>query len=390
MKVALISFEFWYNYGTCLQAYALQEAVRKLRVDVEYFDPGWRYTISPIVQLLSCAHYKRSRISIYHRLGACYIVLRDILRRKSLAPLKCLRIASRNSEAFDKFRFAYLRISADTNLKTVNPRYDFFMVGSDQTWNPNCVSEAHFTRFLLDFVEDDCKKTSYAPSVGMTGVDKKTRDLFARYLTSFKALSCRESRGATLISEATGRDVTPVLDPTFLLTPVEWRCVAKPVRVPETYVLCYLLGGKTCVLSYARRLAEERGVELVVLSNNQHIVEQCAGSIVAGVGPAEFVYLIDNAKEVVTDSFHGTAFAVNFNKPMHSFIKRSGDVSVSDNSRIIDMLAMFKLAERFRLDDDELNVTACDFTEANLVLKSERKKSLDYLMAALGIPGGMV
>lgn len=385
MKVALISFEFWYNYGTCLQAFALQEAVQRLGVDVEYFDPGWRYPMSPIGQLLSCVHYKRSRISNYHRLGACYIVLRDILRKRSLVPLKCLRVVSSNSEAFDTFRSSWLRISLDTNLESVNSRYDVFVVGSDQTWNPHCVSEAHFARFLLDFVEDNDKKVSYAPSVGMTTIDKKTKGLFARYLTSFKSLSCRERRGAALISGATGRDVTPVLDPTFLLTPVEWRRVAKPLKVPRAYVLCYLLGGKTCVLSYARRLAEERGVELIVLSSNEHIVEQCPKSIVSGVGPSEFVYLIDHAEEVVTDSFHGTAFAVNFNKPMHSFMKRSGDVSVSDNSRISDLLAMFKLSERFIADDAELYLSTCDFTDANLVLKLERKKSLEYLKSALGV-----
>lgn len=387
MRIALISFEFWYNYGTCLQAYALQTAVRTLGCEAEYLDVGWKYPISPLGCLLSGIGYKRPHIALYHRLGFLYVILRNILISRSRSPIRRLRVVFANNRAFERFKDEYLRIVSSGDLQCANRQYDYFMVGSDQTWNSNCVNNRDFLRFLLDFVQDDDKKICYAPSIGMTAIDDDTRLLFKKYLSTFKALSCREKRGARLISEATGCDVVPVLDPTLLLGVDEWRKVEKPISTPKRFVLCYILGSKTCVVEYARELARKTNAELVVLSNNERIIAKYDTSIIKGVGPSEFVYLIDSAEEVVTDSFHGTAFAVNFEKSVHSFMKRAGTVSDSDNSRIGDLLDEFRLSNRFRRDDAEIDLSACDFTEARKILKEKRLASRSYLLSALGFGG---
>lgn len=383
LKVGLLSYEFWYNYGTCFQAYALWKVLEKLNLNAEYYDFGWRYPMPPFAYLTMHAKYKRNKISL--RMFARYWLskLKAVIRRRALCPIKYDIVTIRNNRRFDTFRSKYLRIAKQRTEKEANLYYDYFIVGSDQTWNPNCVEEKWFKNFLLDFVTDDNKKLCYAPSVGMTSIDAKTRCLFKQYLSSFRSLSCREERGCALIVEATGRDVTAVLDPTFLLTPDEWRAVSCKIKTPCTYVLCYILGEKECVVEYARKLANARAAKLLIISTHPSIVSKFRDNIISGVGPSEFVSLLDKADAVVTDSFHGTAFAINFNKPMHAFVKRNGGISESDNSRIGDVLSKFKLSDRFCNDDAPINLNTCDFSQANDILAMEREKSWSYLKTML-------
>ena len=156
-KIGLVSYQFWYNYGTCLQAYALWKKIQMLGFESEYIDFGWHYPIHEGKASLK----SKIKCKIKHFLGL------DKLE------IKVFNNNVANNRLFDEFRKDYIRESCPTDihcLKSIGSKYSKFIVGSDQTWNPDCVEEQFFKIFLLSFVDEPSKKCAYAPSIGRNNV----------------------------------------------------------------------------------------------------------------------------------------------------------------------------------------------------------------------------
>lgn len=386
MKIALVSFEFWYNYGTCFQSYALAKAVSALGVRAEYLNFEWAYPVRGSDYLLNHWRYKRPALKPIEFVRYIYTRIRMWVHRDILKAIVKNRIKAANNRQFDGFLNKFIPVSDFYDVAhpdAVNEAYDLFVVGSDQTWNPNCVRRPLFGRFLLDFVTDNSKKASYAPSVGMTTLDEETKRLFKKHLSTFVMLSCREKTGCDLIREVTGKNVAHVLDPTFLLTPDEWRAVAATPVCGKGYVLCYILGSKLCVVEYAKELARRKGVRLIIVTNAKAIMDRYFENIASGIGPSEFLTLLDDAESVVTDSFHGTALSINFGKDIHVFMKKPGGVHVGDNSRIRDVLFHFGLESCFREDDADIRDDEIDWGKAQTILSRNREQSWEYLKSVV-------
>ena len=98
-------------------------------------------------------------------------------------------------------------------------------------------------------------------------------------------------------------------------------------------------------------------------------------------GPSEFMSYIMNAKCVVTDSFHGTAFSVNFNVDFYTVLSNQR----KDNSRMESFLDMLNLQNRivWLEHNSNINYSPIDFTHANKILEEERVKSVEYLINAI-------
>jgi len=168
-KIGLVSYQFWYNYGTCLQAYALWQKIQMMGFDSEYINFGWHYPIyESKVTLLSKIKYK----------------VKHILNLDKFET-KIFNINAANNRLFDEFRNYYIKESSPIdfhNLESIESRYSKFIVGSDQTWNPDCVEEQFFKIFLLSFVHEPAKKNAYAPSIGRNNVSTHCLDLYKQYL----------------------------------------------------------------------------------------------------------------------------------------------------------------------------------------------------------------
>lgn len=388
MRVALISFEFWYNYGTCFQSYALAKAILSLGVQTEYLNFGWSYPVKSSDYLVHHWTYNRPHLRVIDFARYLCARIRMLLKGNLKKLLVENKIVKLNNRQFDAFLESYIPVSEYRDVSHpsgLNDLYDLFVVGSDQTWNPNCVRRSLFGRFLLDFVTDDSKKASYAPSVGMTTLDDETKSLFKKHLSTFAMLSCREKTGCDLIREVTGKNVEHVLDPTFLLTPEEWKAVAAKPACDNGYVLCYILGAKGCIVEYAEKLARSKGARLVVVTTSKPIMDCYLENVVSGIGPSEFLSLLDGAESVVTDSFHGTALSINFEKDVHVFMKKAGGVHVGDNSRIRDVLVHFGLEQCFREDDSDLRKDEIDWKKTQTILARDREQSWEYLKSVVKI-----
>jgi len=198
------------------------------------------------------------------------------------------------------------------------------------------------------------------------------------------AVSVRELHGAELIKDISGRDARVVLDPTLLFDGEWWSKAAKPVQVRKPYILCYLFNENKSTYDYVQRIKKKTGYEVVTLpfafsdiySKNKKIYD---------AGPAEFLYLIKNAEFIITDSFHATAFSINFNKDFVCLFRNTHTEKNNMNSRITSILSLSGLENRIISDPDVENdiPPSIEYSEVNKRMNDRRESDLSFLNNSL-------
>lgn len=340
MRVGIITYHHHYNYGTMLQALALQEAIIKLGYDAEiinFYQPTEKSR-----QELKAIHKDRFSFYLRHpkyvfnkvKDKVAYQIARENLEKKE--------------KAFETFYqknicLSEQKFNSANEIRENPPIYDIYVVGSDQTWNPNVGGNPD--SFFLDFAPTSAKRISYAPSVSVPFLDEDSKNRFARLLDNIQVLSCRENDGALLLEKITGRNVATVLDPTFLLDEKDWSSYFSLAECPREYILQYLIGDRPEHRGYIKRLAHKNNLPIISIPSVP-IDYADRFTTKAWCGPSEFLYLISNATLVCTDSFHGTAFSLNFRKNVFSFYKMDDKADDSENSRLRNIFAQFDINDR--------------------------------------------
>lgn len=340
MKVAIITIVSR-NYGNRLQNYALQYVIETLGYSVETLQRGQRQ--------------------------------KDVKRYIKSAAQMLLQTKGQKFKKFDKkIHFSKLVVTRDTYPDNIDKQYEYFIAGSDQVWNPYYDFVAGKCDFLT-FARDN-QKISYAASFGVSEIPYERKTEYADHLKTFKAISVREKKGAEIVEELADRKATVVLDPTLLLGESEWKKIEKkPVfRPKKKYVLVYALGDKTN--RFKDKIKQLKGkYEIFDVRSLQKTGNELP------IGPSEFLYLIRNSEEVLTDSFHATVFSIIFHKKFVTF-NRPG---LNMNSRIESLAEL--LGEKNRLTEcGDLNCeTEIDYVNVDRILEEERRKSIDFLKDAL-------
>lgn len=364
-KIGLISYHSGHNYGTMLQAFALQYYINEiLNEDAEYInyidgksfkEADWSVRLKKIKEKFS--------------LGILPLLYGFLYRKK----------LSLSGKAFNRFFSSYIgtsekRYSSFEELRMDPPEYDIYIVGSDQTWNPTFLKNN--AAYFLGFVNEPQKKNSYASSIGVYSLDEDTKSLYSKYLNQFNSISCREILGCEILESFLDRHIEHVLDPTLLLTPDVWKNIECKYDIDVPYVLCYSLGYKKSVRQFAKKLAKEHNMPVYFIASTYLDMQE--NNCLFGIGPQEFLFLIRHASFVCTDSFHGTIFSINFERNFYSFFKRNGNEKNSDNSRILSILQEFSLENRLKGDtfSEEVNI---NYDRINLYLKERRIQSVTYL-----------
>lgn len=255
-------------------------------------------------------------------------------------------------------------------------KYSYFVVGSDQIWNPQFAGDDFF---FLDFVAERKKKIAYAASIGVSEVDENYANKMKMFLSDFNYISVREDAANEMLTKLTERnDIKTLLDPTMLLTNEEWEKVMKKPKIykGEKYILLYFLGD----LSKKRRskiedLAKKEQCKIIEIlnPNDPYYIS----------GPAEFLFLEKNAKYIFTDSFHSSVFSIIFNVPFVIFDREENGMGKM-NSRIDTLVSTLKLKDRWynekEITYENLHV---DYTEAYKIINEKRKESEAFLKQAL-------
>lgn len=284
MRIAIVTIQS-VNYGNRLQNYALQHVLE-----------GYGHEVCSL---------RREPFGMFQKAKRC---LRNVLK------------TDRNT-AFYRFDDEYVNLSEDVLSKDgttsgLDARYDLFVIGSDQVWNPSFSFNSE-----LDYLPmvSSGKKIAYAASFGVSeigGPCARTADL----LRGISAMSVREAAGAKIVHDLIERDVPVVLDPTMLLTVGDWARIAKKpdcAQCGEPFALKYVLGADAAARSI-QGLADERDLDVVDVMDES-----------LKIGPAEFVWLAANCSLVCTDSFHASVFALLHHKPLAIFERVSDDADMS-------------------------------------------------------------
>ena len=231
---------------------------------------------------------------------------------------------------------SYFHLTEECNsieqLNHLPKKYDIYVAGSDQIWSrtiPEFLhSEIDYTDvYFLKFSENCKKRVAFATSVGEATFDDLNRK--KELLNRFNHISSREEKGATILEKITGQKIPTVLDPTLLLAKEEWFNIVSDKRIVEDkYVFLYTLKGIRPGLKWAKNItqfAKRNGLKVICISPFFPIIHPGIHNI-TNAGPLDFLNLIRHAEVVFTDSFHGTAFSLNFEKPVFSYVgKKTND-----------------------------------------------------------------
>lgn len=361
MRIALLTFHRALNYGALLQAYALKTVLEKLGNSVSVID--YRN------QVIEDAYYYQS---FFERKGF-KSKIKYIIQGST-------EISKRNK--FERFRNDKLSLSdkefTKVNIHSINQLYDLFVVGSDQVWNYN--AHGFDTTYFLDFVEDNSKKRSYAASIGLSTLSDSYMIEYKRLLNNYQIVSIREKQGKDLLNSCGISNVRVDVDPTLLLTSSEWKQVASDYSISENYIFAYYFELTPSLKLFVEKLAKATGCIVVYVGNAFKSPFDCSCLGLKDASPEEFVSAISNASYVVTNSFHGTALSIVFNRPFFVELLQS-DSAV--NSRLSNILQETFLEHRqltcFK-DINEACESSINWDEVNDIISSKRHDSVAYLM----------
>ncbi|MFA7492906.1 MAG: polysaccharide pyruvyl transferase family protein [Proteiniphilum sp.] len=377
-RIGLLSLQWMNNYGTIIQAYALQKAIWKLGFQSEYisYRPNQeKNKVNPVKQFFHGFPDSIFQIMPY---------VNNRIRFNKLNKVK--EDSTLRNERFESFRQKNIRISNkiytdSEQLLKEPPEYDIYITGSDQIWSPNLSYSCE--AYMLNFVKDDHKKNAYASSLGTVNIPSNYKERLIHNLKNFSNLSCREISGAEYLKKVLEREVVEVLDPTMLLDIGDLLDVSEERIIPENkFILCYFLGNKKWHRSYAKGLSESTGFPCYYVAYDA--LEVGRENALWDVGPAEFISLIHRASYVCTDSFHGSVLAILFHKELYGFCKRGDLERTSDNSRLHDLYFKFGIEERLiKKACNRKQLEEIDYSVVDKILQKNRINSKLYLKKIL-------
>lgn len=258
-------------------------------------------------------------------------------------------------------------------------RYKMVVIGSDQVWNPSVTGGKLDPVYFGAFTKGIHGKYSYASSLGDSlQIDKESEEIIKKYLADFNAVSVREESGCKWVRDHVGIDTKQGMDPTLLLQKKEWETFIEkdsPWIHHTPYIFVYSVGRTKELLEYARRVQKTFNCDILV-SNSVFRYPSRRTKYIYDDGPQDFLSLIKNAAAVVTSSYHGTLFSVNFNVPFLSF-----PATHVKSNRSLELLKKIGLEDHF-LDFSapyQENLLKIDWQTVNRNLDEKREACFDYL-----------
>ena len=264
-------------------------------------------------------------------------------------------------------------------LADIGKRYNAVVCGSDQIWNPN-ITDTDLSYFL-DFCDKNTKRISYAPSFGIDEFSDDFSKITKKELSEFHALSVREKPGQDFIFNLLGKEASLVSDPTFLVSSEQWTEMERKHHAANgEYILYYTIRHSDNLLHRCLEFSSEKGMKVIIVGGNFLKVIQNRNPLVEyaiDIGPDEWLYLLHNARYIFTNSFHGTAFSINYNKDF--FV----EFSSLTNSRLEQIIYTLNLENRIVKPDNKLSDEPVDYTIVEKRLSEFKQTSESFLKKAL-------
>lgn len=362
--IGILTYHTGYNYGASLQNYALQQVIKKMGYDVE--------TIN-----FETEEFVANREMFSRHPRRVKEIIKVISRLPYYSSLK------RRQSLFDDYTNNCLKISplyrTEQQVIEHSTDYDCIVCGSDQIWNVSeAAAEAANYIYFLNFPKKQ-RRISYAASFGPWVKEAPQHENeFLPWLKQFDSISVRETSGVSYV-KSLGLDCELCLDPTILLDKEDYDSIRSQRLIDEKYILMFGWNTNDDLIKAAKKVSEELSLPVY------NIVPPPRG-LFSGikrkldVGPCEFLSMIKHAEFIVTNSFHGTAFSVTYEKPFVSIVSND-----KPDLRMESLLKQLGL-EANLIGADDLDVDRLlkiDFGNVSDKKRSLRKSSIDYLAKAL-------
>ena len=347
------------NYGSVLQSIATLEILKHLGADAEIIDYQ-RADERGLKSVLATVKHKDGYSNPLKKL--LYVVIRF--------PMEWMA-----QRKFDEIRADNLKMTVrcknTSDLKDLHA--DLFMTGSDQVWGP-VLTEPYDENYFLGFVDDKKKKIAYAASFGKTKFDENIERAFRDYLLRYDHIAVREDSAKRMLDSWGIHCDGQVLDPTLLLNGDEWsRLIEKDRKYP--YVLIYQIHNNPRLNELGKEIAARLKLPLYRVSASLHQFNR-GGKFIYLPDLGGFLSAIKNCSFFVTDSFHGTCFAINFNKQFVEVLPTNGTASRNQS-----ILSLTGLTDRIIHGVDDLSIinTRIDYSPVNEIIEKERSRSIETL-----------
>lgn len=365
-RVGILTFHNARNYGANLQALALQRKLTAMGIDNVIIDYEPKY-IEDSFGLVVVDLWKKAERTLKGRLKFFLSTLLHLPWR-AVREAKFRLFGDRNYRLTTR---VYYRRQA---LAALMPQEKCHTVlfGSDQIWNSRLSHGLDSNFFGKDFPEGTVK-ASYAASIGPARLEEDQQPLMEQYLSCLDHISVREASAAKLLQPMTQTPVETVCDPTLLLEKEEWEKLCKPSNVRGDYIFVYALELNDRLISFAGRLAKEKGMPIVFFDLKNRY--GCKAYSRYTADPAEFIGYLKDARYVVTNSFHGTIFSVLFEKQFICI------PNLSNPGRAEQLLQDLQLTDRLAEDAADLQTMdePIDYSQVRPKLRAQRQTAEDYL-----------
>ena len=281
----------------------------------------------------------------------------------------------RNKVKYDKFRETYLNITkerylSNNDLKRNIPNADIYICGSDQIWNTK-FNNGKDPAFYLDFVPKEKVKVAYAASFATDSIDKEVKEITKERISKLDYVGVREISALDILNRLGIKNGVQVLDPVFLLNKFEWEELTYEINSNEKYIFVYDFDGNELIRDVALKLAKEKKLKIYTVFKSNY-----SDKVIKNMGPIDFISYIKNAEFVISNSFHGTAFSIIFERQF-AVVNRKEAI----NTRMRDLLNILNINHRLigKKDDFDNIVKNVDYNKINKYLKEKIKLSKSYL-----------
>ena len=354
-KGYILTWHYLDNYGSVLQAYALQEIFRNNGIDMRILNYRENAKIGILADFLRVMKYNFPTNS-------------SLTKRK---------------QKFYKFRKKYLLETKMFNsieaLQDFKYNIDFIVCGSDQIWSSKRFDPVYF----LDFIPDkNVKKYAYAPST-IEEYKENQKKIIGSSLELFQKISVREALGVKILKKITKKEVIEVLDPTLVLSIEKWEEILKSeekINIPsEDYLICYFIGENDKYKKVTNDIKEKYNCSLIININIKNI-HNFGDKILREASPLQFLKLIKNAKVVVSDSYHAILFSIIFNKEFYAIKRFENNENDNQNERINNILNKINCKNRYiNANENKLDNNELLYEDINNQLKKYIQRSEDYI-----------
>ena len=329
MRIGIITLHRVLNYGSALQAYALQTYLSK--------------TFGEEVEIIDYIYPNKS----HPRKGSFYRKIKNFIRIEIRD-----RLLYRRGEKIFKFKLFYqkhLKLSKNsydsiTQIENESFQYDLYVTGSDQVWNVKTLDNDPV--FYCSFAPACAKRISFAASFSLNKLPEEYQSSVRDRLLKYSYIGIREKSGMDIIKSLSLPEsivCQNTCDPTLLLNQNDYDLLANEsqIRIEGDYFLEYLLdysfNAEPMASSIINFVKKQTGLKLVTLNIKRNTKRD--DQLITGIGPNEFVWLIKHAKLVITSSFHGTIFSIIYRRPFYTIVPDEGH----PDRRLSDMLELLGL-----------------------------------------------